>query len=208
MSTRCSSCPGLRRSREDVARTLGHTWATLCSDPTPRGLRAAPGRDAGSGTLGLSDGSGGGGPGPSRRASCLRLALLRDAAAAATEQSPHVCVSLHPRVPCIRTRVTLDQGPPCRPRLYFRVWSPCFQLRGAPRGFGGCGGAPMGPSWPRCIPRAGPSFPMATYRPHVTAWPLLVRLAVVPGGPARLRGPENGLTLCSFCPSAPVRHHF
>lgn len=121
-----------------------------------------------------------------------------------------MCLGLCVHVPLRQNAATLGQGPPCRPRLYFRPRSPCFQLRGAPRGFGGRGGAPTGPSWPQCIPRVGPSFPVAGHRPYVIAWlqALLAWSVLVPGGPTHLRGPGTGLTLCPFRPSPPARQHF
>lgn len=137
------------------------------------------------------------------RASCRGRALLREPAAAAPERSPHVCLGLCVHVPLHQNGATLGQGPPCQPRLYFRPRSPCFQLRGAPRGFGGRGGAPTGPSWPQCIPRVGPSFPVAGHCPYVTAWlqALLAWSVLVPGG-QHVSGARGLASLCA--PSVPL----
>ena len=105
-------------------------------------------------------------------------AALRDQARRAASPragpSPGPCGCGHMRVaprmsvsvstcPFIRTWVTPDRGPPCRPRVYFCVRSPCFQLRGGLVHLGDTG-CPDGPFLASVYPWSGdtPSPQLAT----------------------------------------------
>ena len=67
--------------------------------------------------------------------------------------SPRMSVSVS-TCPFIRTWLTPDRGPACRPRVYVCVWSPCFQLRGALVHLGDTG-CPDGPFLASVYPWSG-----------------------------------------------------